>query len=252
MYIIVLPKYAITFVTPMRLAILVTNTDLSEFAHRHPFDGEKFTTMIQSVRPDWTCDVYLAHQNQFPDDITAYDGVMITGSPSSVHDADAWVGRLLEKIRSAASAKTPIYGACYGHQAVALALGGTIGPNPHGWTFGLEACEIVAPQPWMEPLGHTHHQFAAHIEQVVSLPPEAHIITRAKGVPCAGFVIGRHIYTSQNHPEMERGFFTALLDEYRDKLGAEVADKADASLRAEDDNALYTETIARFFEQAVS
>lgn len=236
----------------MRLAILVTNNDLSEFAHRHPFDGEKFTTLVHSVRPDWQCDVYLVHQDKFPSNIADFDGVMITGSPASVHDTDPWVGQLLEVIRGAFANKTPIYGACYGHQAIAVALGGEVGSNSHGWTFGLEPCEITNPQPWMASLDQVHHQFAAHNEQVTVLPEGAKPITQANGVSYAGFVIGRHIYTSQNHPEMDRPFFTALLDEYSDALGPEVTKRAAQSLKAQDDNAAYAETIARFFEQAVS
>lgn len=233
----------------MHLAILVTNTDLSDFAHRHPFDGEKFTTLIHAVRPDWKCSVFLVHQDEFPTDLSVFDGIMITGSPASVHDTDPWVVRLLELIRGT---NLPIYGACYGHQAIALALGGTVGPNPNGWRFGLETCLITAPQSWMVGLDGQHRQFAAHNEQVLTLPPNAQAVSTAEDVPYAGFVIGNRIYTSQNHPEMTRDFFTALLEEYSAALGPDVTSRAQASLAHADDYVAYAETIAAFFEQAVN
>lgn len=236
----------------MHLAILVTNTDLSDFAHQHPFDDAKFTAMVQAVRPDWRCTGFDCHKGEFPENLEAFDGVIITGSPASVHDDEPWVAQLQALIRQIVDAAIPVYGACYGHQAVALALGGEVGPNPHGWTFGLVRSEVEAPRPWMAPIGEGHRQYAAHKEQVTVLPPGAETVTSAPGVPCCGFVIGNRVYTSQNHPEMTPEFFTALLEEYSDALGPEVAGDARASLQHGADNRAYAETIARFFEQGVS
>jgi hypothetical protein len=42
----------------MQIALLMTNTDESDFAQARPKDGEKFATMIQSVRPNWRVTVY--------------------------------------------------------------------------------------------------------------------------------------------------------------------------------------------------
>ena len=232
----------------MHLAILVTNTDLSDFAHRHPFDAEKFTVMVQSVRPDWTCTAFRVHLDEFPDSLAPFDGVIITGSPASVHDADPWVARLMDLIRGT---DLPMFGACYGHQAIAVALGGTVGDNPHGWSFGLEHSDVTNPQPWMSGLGGSFCQFAAHKEQVTELPDGAATIATAKGVPHAGFVIGKRVYTTQNHPEMTRDFFAALLEEYGPALGDTVASAAKASLANQDDNTAFAQSVAAFFEQAV-
>ena len=68
----------------MHLALLMTNTDESDFAQDHPRDGEKFTTLVHLVRPDWRVEVFNVKDGVFPGDITDFDGVMITGSPSSV------------------------------------------------------------------------------------------------------------------------------------------------------------------------
>ncbi|SLN10249.1 type 1 glutamine amidotransferase [Pseudooctadecabacter jejudonensis] len=232
----------------MHLAILVTNTDLSDFAHRHPFDAEKFETMVHSVRPDWTCTAFRVHLDEFPPSLAPFDGIIITGSPASVHDTDPWVGRLLEVIRNTT---LPLFGACYGHQAIALALGGTVGDNPHGWSLGLKRSDVVDPQPWMAGLGGSYRQFAAHKEQVTALPDGAQTITSADGVPCAGFVMGRRVYTTQNHPEISPAFFEALLAEFGPSFGADVAAAAKASMTGQDDNLAYAESIAAFFEQAV-
>ncbi len=121
----------------MHLAILMTNTDESAFADAHPRDGAKFTDMIRSVRPDWTTEVFAVKDGIFPGDLARFDGVMITGSPASVNDGDAWTARLLDLIRVMVAEGVPIFGACYGHQAVAKALGGSVGANAGGFVHGL-------------------------------------------------------------------------------------------------------------------
>lgn len=234
----------------MRLAILMTNTDESEFAQRHPKDGEKFTQLMHSVRPDWSLNSYTVKDGDFPNDISVFDGIMITGSPASVNDKAAWVERLLELIKDAYAKGIPMFGACYGHQAIALALGGTVTFNPQGWVFGLAQSSIVARPDWMRDLPAQFAQYAAHNEAVITLPPMAKVLSTSDDCAITGFQIGTSVYTTQNHPEMTPEFIAALVAEYAAKLPPDVAQKAKASLSEKADTLPYAETIARFFEVA--
>lgn len=236
----------------MHLAILMTNTDESAFAQAHPKDGEKFTALIHGVRPDWTCGVFSVKDGVFPDDLAAFDGIIVTGSPASVHDGEPWIDRLLETLREIVGRNIPLFGACFGHQAIALALGGKVERNPGGWVFGLARADVVDPAPWMEPLGRELAQYGAHIEQVTKLPEGARVLIGSAACPAGGFAIGERVYTTQNHPEMTPGFIAALVEEYAEKLPADVIEKARASLADEADYRDFAETIARFFEQAAS
>jgi GMP synthase-like glutamine amidotransferase len=235
----------------VHLAILMTNTDESAFAQRHPKDGEKFTALIQSARPDWTCEVFPVKDGVFPENLSAFDGVVITGSPASVHDGEAWIDRLLETVRTIVDRKIPLFGACFGHQAIAVALGGKVEKNPGGWVFGLTTADVVDPAPWMQPLGGKLAQYGAHIEQVTQLPEGARVLIGSASCPAGGFTIGDRVYTTQNHPEMTPDFIAALVDEYAEKLPADVTERARASLASEADYLDFAETIARFFEQAI-
>ena len=234
----------------MHIAILMTNTDESDFAQRHPKDGEKFSNLMHLVRPDWDMSVYSVKDGVFPEDWQKYDGFMITGSPASVRDTDDWVQQLLELIRDIYASGTPMFGACFGHQAIALALGGEIGDNPDGWEFGLCERDVVAHKPWTLGMGDTQIQYGAHIEQVVKAPEGAEVLVSAPAVPNAGFAIGDTVYTTQNHPEMTPDFAAALVEEYAEKLPADVAKRAQNSLAREAETKAYAETIARFFEHA--
>lgn len=234
----------------MHLAILMTNTDESDFAQAHPKDGEKFTALIHSVRPNWSTEVFSVKDGIFPDKAARFDGLIITGSPASVRGGDAWIDRLLDLIRGAAARGQPMFGACFGHQAIALALGGEIGDNPHGWSMGLIRTEVVETPPWAGSLGRWFNQHGGHTEQVTKLPPGARVLTRADGCRVAGYAIGKTVYTTQNHPEITDEFSAALIAEYTPMVPAEVGDRARASLAGSADIAAYAGTIAGFFETA--
>jgi len=236
----------------VHLAILMANTDESAFAQRHPKDGEKFSAFIHGVRPDWTLDVFAVKDGVFPDNLSAHDGFIVTGSPASVHDGEPWIGRLLALIRDIVERGIPLFGACFGHQAIALALGGKVEENPDGWVFGLTHADVVDPAPWMDPLGESLAQYGAHIEQVTEPPAGARVLVGSAACPVGGFAIGGRVYTTQNHPEMTPDFAAALVEEYASKMDADVIGRARASLAETADYLEFAETVARFFEQAVT
>jgi GMP synthase-like glutamine amidotransferase len=229
----------------MHLGLLVTNTDNSAFAARHPRDGEKFAAMMAMVRPDWQVTAFDLPDGAFPE--TRFDGWMIGGSPASVHDDAPWIARLLHLIQDIVARGEPLVGACFGHQAIAMALGGQVTRNPGGWFLGL-AGMCFAPNPWLTegPMS----QYAAHLEQVTRLPKGARVLAASDHCPVASFAIGDHVFTTQYHPEMTHGFISALVDEIAPKLPDGVADRARASLTQPADTARFAESIARFFEAA--
>jgi GMP synthase-like glutamine amidotransferase len=234
----------------MHLALLMANTDESDFARAHPRDSEKFQTLIHLVRPGWTVQSFSVKDGVFPDDISRFDGVMITGSPASVHDPDPWIADLMALIRQIVTARQPLFGACFGHQAIALALGGQVGPNPGGWVFGRTETALTDPAPWMAPLPERTGLYAAHVEQVTALPAQARRLSTSPECPIGGFAIGNHIYTTQYHPEMTPGFIAALIEHLKDDKPADVVTRARASLAEPADTQPFAESIAHFFEQA--
>lgn len=234
----------------MHLAVLMTNTDESSFAQSYAKDGEKFANLVHSVRPDWAITSFDVKDGLFPKRIADFDGLIITGSPASVRDEAGWISDLMDLIRAAHATNFPMFGACFGHQAIAAALGGEIDYNPEGWIFGLTEVDVVKTTEWTKNLPPVLNQYAAHKEQVTKLPQNSDILISSPACPIGGFAIDKHIYTTQNHPEMTPEFIDALVEEYADHLGSSVAQTARASLSKTADNAVYAETIAQFFEVA--
>lgn len=223
----------------MHIALLMTNTDESEFAQARPKDGEKFTTMIHSVRPEWDVTVFPVKDGVFPPEGARFDGWVIGGSPASVHDKDPWVGELFDLIRKLVAEGQPVFGACFGHQAIALALGGDVDKNPGGWVFGLVETEIE---------GVPMKLYGSHFEQVVALPPDAVVLGGNPDCPVGSFAIPGRVMTTQYHPEMSHGFITDLVEEYADALPPEVVARARGSLEVKADSGVIAERIAQFFE----
>ncbi len=230
----------------MRLAILMANTDESAFADRHPRDGEKWRAVLEPVLPGASLVVYPVKDGVFPDaPLTRFDGFIITGSPASVGDGQEWQGRLEALIRDIVAADVKLFGACYGHQAIARALGGTIGPNPDGKQYGVVESQVIADRLW---LGKGPIRLsAAHEEQVTNPPDRVEIIARHPTCPVAGMAMGDNLFTTQYHPEISTAFMAALLDEMQAVLPEDVLQRARASLAQAPENARFARWLARFF-----
>ncbi|MEM8750324.1 MAG: gamma-glutamyl-gamma-aminobutyrate hydrolase family protein [Pseudomonadota bacterium] len=232
----------------MRIAILLTSNDTSDFARRFPDDGQKFIALMKPFRPDWDYTVFPVIDDVFPEHADDFDGYVITGSPASVHDPFPWVARLLAFIREIIAQDVPLIGACYGHQAIALALGGEVGTNPQGWVVGTAETEFE-PQDWMEPPHHCLTLHAAHKEQVSRLPEGAKTIGITPGCPFAAFTIGTRVMTTQYHPEMSAQFMNELIVEMGNALTLDQAKLAHAQIATGEQGAVYGEWMVRFLER---
>lgn len=224
----------------MHIALLMANTDESAFAQARPKDGAKWAHLLAEVRPDWRLSVFAVKDGVFPETLDGVDGWIISGSPASVNDPDPWVDRLMALIRDIAARGTPVFGACFGHQAIARALGGQVGHNPGPFVLGLVETRYA---------DQTLALYAAHGEQVIRLPPGAQVLSGNEDCPFGAFAIGRNILTTQYHPEITADFMSDLLDEVAGKLPPDVLSRARASLGRPADRAVMAEQICRFFER---
>jgi len=232
----------------MHLAILMANTDESAFADRHPGDGDKWRALLSPLCPDCKFSVYSVKDGEFPGrPLTDFDGLIVTGSPASVLDGEPWQDQLAKTIRQAEADKVPMFGACFGHQAIALALGGSVGRNADDWVFGVTETEVHSPAPWMDAGKGPILLNAAHEEQVTNAPPNARVIMGNQDCPNGGFTIGNHVFTTQYHPEITPHFMAALIDELAAVKPPKVIEAARNSLIRQPENARFTRWIVQFF-----
>lgn len=235
----------------MRIAVLLTNDDTSAFAAHFPNDGQKVVQLLQPLRPDWSYEVVAVKDGVLPASALAFDGYAITGSPASVNDDSlSWVAQLLGFIREVHAARQPLLGLCFGHQAVARALGGQVARNAAGWGLGTAATHWAQPRAWMHPPVATTTLMAAHNEQVTRMPEGAECLGGSDFCPIGSMQIGQHIWTTQYHPEMPLVFMQALLGHLADKLDADTIARAHASLVNAADVPLFGQWMVQFLEHA--
>ncbi len=140
----------------------------------------------------------------FPDPL-AYDLVVPMGAVWSVYDAAAigWVHDELELLRRAHEAGVPVLGICFGGQALATALGGTVERAPEtelGWVSVTTAePSLLEPGPW----------FQWHDDRWTA-PPGSRELARTAIAPQA-FVSGRSMGV-QFHPELVTSQLEGWLD----------------------------------------
>lgn len=178
-------------------------------------------------------------------DPVAFDGAIITGSSAGVYEDHAWIAPLLDWIRSARG-RTRLVGVCFGHQAMAQALGGRVEKSDRGWGVGLHRYRVVEARPWMTPPLPEIALSASHQDQVVVKPSNARVTLASDFTPYAGLAWDDDAISLQPHPEFSRAFTGALVECRRGRIEEAVVDRAVESLEAEDDRRTVEQWIRRF------
>ena len=126
--------------------------------------------------------------------------IILSGGPASVLDDNAPLPPL-----SVYEAGVPVLGICYGEQAMARQLGGTI-EGEHHREFGRASVEIIRPCALYEGIwspGERHQVWMSHGDRVTALPDGFEIVGTSQGAPFA--IIAdekRKFYAAQFHPEV--------------------------------------------------
>lgn len=175
----------------------------------------------------------------------AFDAAIITGSAAGVYEGDPWISDLLDWIRTA-KGRTKLVGVCFGHQAMAQALGGRVEKSNKGWGVGLHRYQVASPEPWMTPAAATVAIPASHQDQVVEKPVEARVILRSDFTPFAGLAWGEDAISMQPHPEFTPAFATELTAGRHDRIDPMLVARAVDSLKAADDRGLVGSWIRAF------
>ncbi|WP_136161897.1 glutamine-hydrolyzing GMP synthase [Sphingomonas flavalba] len=127
-------------------------------------------------------------------------GIILSGGPNSVVGINPPMPP-----QAIWDAGLPILGICYGQQAMAQALGGTVHAGDSG-EFGRAFIEIAEPCALFDGLwqpGERHQVWMSHGDKVDALPAGFRPVARSEGAPYAAIADeGRHFYGVQFHPEV--------------------------------------------------
>lgn len=181
---------------------------------------------------------------ELPAEPRAYDGYVLTGSHHSVNDsALPWLPPLFEFVAAVAcSSDRRVFGACFGLQVIATALGGRVEENPDGrFAFGSERIQFDG--------GAAATLLESHGEQATTLPPGARRLAGSASAENEAFAIGDRVLAVQFHAEftpamMLEKILPRLRDQGRLTAGEEA--RSLASLAAPLDSARFLAEIRRF------
>ncbi len=147
-------------------------------------------------------------------DTVDWDGMVITGSPASVHHRAPWSEAAGAWVAARICDGLPTLGVCYGHQLIADVLGGETLPNPGGPEVGTFEVELHTDDPLFAGLPPTFLAHLIHFDAVTRLPPGARALARSDRTEVQAFGVGEHVRCVQWHPEFDApGTREALLQD---------------------------------------
>ena len=127
-------------------------------------------------------------------------GIILSGSPHSVHaEGGPQAPEIVWK------SGLPVFGICYGQQAMCHQLGGKVEPHEHR-EFGRAEIEVtdhcdVFGDFWTK--GSKDQVWMSHGDRVTAIPPGFRVVAVSKGAPFAAIADEtRHYYGVQFHPEV--------------------------------------------------
>ena len=173
--------------------------------------GAQYTQLI--ARRVRECHVYC---EILPFDVSAEElraraprGIIYSGGPSSVYDANAPHVDL-----AVYDLNIPILGICYGQQLMAYQLGGEVQPSQER-EYGDATLNVIDPDPLFEGIagaGAALPCWMSHGDKVLAPPPGFDIVATTESTPIAAMVnSARKLYGVQFHPEVAHTPFGAQL-----------------------------------------
>ena len=217
----------------INLGILQVNHDKSEdIGDRFPDDAHRFRNLFDDLESRFKYKIYMTIGNELPDDINEQDAYLITGSPLSVRDKHSFSNDLYKFIIDCDNQRKPLIGCCFGHQAIAVALGGDVAKSSIDWNVGVEKTKYTNFKSWMTP-EFDQNLYFFHEDQVTKLPNNCTLLGSTDNCPISSFSKGDHIFTTQSHPEIDFRFMDSLVNKYQNLVGPLTYEKAKQSLSKE-------------------
>ena len=160
--------------------------------------GSQTTQLIgRRVRELDTCCEILPY-NKFPKDDPSVIGVILSGSPYSVHDKEAFKVDLSQFV-----GRIPVLGICYGAQFIANANGGKV-EKTNTREYGRAHLQTFdAQNPLFKGFSENSQVWMSHGDSITAIPTDCHVIASTADVKYAAYASSKNpLWAVQFHPEV--------------------------------------------------
>jgi len=191
---------------PQKILIIKTGSAFAEARQRFgDFDDWFACSPAGRAFPMETRDVVESPSLPADSELDDYAGIIVTGSPAMVSHRLDWSERAAEWLgRIVRDDCLPVLGVCYGHQLLAHALGGSVGPNPNGRRMGTRRFEVAsADDRLVGALAPRTSVHVTHLEVVLDPPDLARVVGRTEGDSHHALHFGGRCWGLQFHPEFD-------------------------------------------------
>lgn len=186
----------------MKIGVLVTGHP-TEFTLQNYGDyGELCVALLDEPQAEWAR--FDVTTGEYPSDPQFYAAWVVTGSAADAHDNLPWIEALKDFLRARFADGHKLLGICFGHQAIAGALGGRSGRAERGWEVGVVDIRLESAffdSPLSEGVPPALSVLESHRDEVLALPPDAVLWGSTEQSPHQMFVIGEQVFCMQGHPE---------------------------------------------------
>lgn len=194
-----------------RISILLCDTFPGRLPDFIPNYESLFMDLFAAIGEQVTYRIYQTWQGELPQDINTDEIYLVPGSLDSAYSDQPWIVELLKWIERAYACGARLMGVCFGHQAIARALGGTVEPYEGGFGAGIRASQVLDDQMKSYFPNGLMHLLYSHHDQVMTLPPGAVRCATSDFCHNESFRIGHQVVTFQGHPEFTVTYSRHLL-----------------------------------------
>ncbi|HHH9110771.1 amidotransferase [Pseudomonas aeruginosa] len=231
---------------PLQICILETDVLRPELTAQFHSYGRMFVQLFNQQPVAAEFEIYNVVKGCYPPDSKHFDAYLVTGSKADAFGTDAWIQTLKIYLRERLDRGDKVLGVCFGHQLLALILGGKVERAKQGWGVGLHQYQVERKSSWMSPPADNLTLPVSHQDQVTQLPENATLLASSLFCPIASYCVGDQVLCFQAHPEFVQGYSKALLDLRHEQLGDLIYSAAVNSLQQKHQGQIVAEWMMRF------
>lgn len=230
----------------MKVAILQCDHVLEKFQPQYISYSHMIQHMFDAIDDSLEFDIFDCQQGHYPEDASAYDFYITTGSKSGAYEDEPWIHQLIKFVQQLDHQKKKLIGICFGHQIIAMALHGKVAKSAKGWGVGVATNRIVSTPEWMSKKKSELNIIVSHQDQIEVISDGAIVIAETDFCPYFMLQWNDYFLSIQGHPEWHTEYSKTLMNHRRDRIPSDRIEAGLDSLKTEPDNALFTQWIMDF------